>query len=123
MGMSGQHHVTAALPPGKEAPVPIGQEVGWTPEPGWTTWRREKYCPTGIRTPAIQPISRRYTDSNINMDVGEIGSCGMDWIDLAHDTDQWRALVNRVMNLWVPQHFGKFMSSCATEGWKDSRNS
>jgi hypothetical protein len=26
----------------------------------------------------------------------------MDWIDLAKDRDQWRALVKRVMNLWVP---------------------
>jgi hypothetical protein len=28
------------------------------------------------------------------MDLGEIGWGGMDWIDLAHDRDQWRALVN-----------------------------
>jgi hypothetical protein len=27
---------------------------------------------------------------------------GMDWINLAHDTDKWRALVNTVMNLRVP---------------------
>jgi len=27
---------------------------------------------------------------------------GMDWIDLAQDRDMWRALVNVVMNLWVP---------------------
>ena len=26
---------------------------------------------------------------------------GMDWIELAHDTDRWQALVNVVMNLWV----------------------
>jgi hypothetical protein len=25
---------------------------------------------------------------------------GMDWIDLAKDTDRWQALVNVVMNLW-----------------------
>jgi hypothetical protein len=35
------------------------------------------------------------------MDLGEIGRDGMDWIDLAHYRDQWRALVNMVMNLRV----------------------
>jgi hypothetical protein len=32
----------------------------------------------------------------------EIGCGGMDWIDLAQDKDQWRALMNTVMNLRVP---------------------
>jgi hypothetical protein len=32
----------------------------------------------------------------------EIGWGGMEWIDLAHDRDQWRALVNTVMSLLVP---------------------
>jgi hypothetical protein len=39
---------------------------------------------------------------NIKMDLGEIECCGMDWIYLAEVRDQWRALVNTVMNLWVP---------------------
>jgi hypothetical protein len=34
--------------------------------------------------------------------VREIGCGGMDWIDLAQDMDQWRAIVNTVMNLRVP---------------------
>jgi hypothetical protein len=32
----------------------------------------------------------------------EIGLDGMDWIDMAQDRDQWRALVNTAMNLRVP---------------------
>jgi hypothetical protein len=27
---------------------------------------------------------------------------GVDWIDMAQDRDQWRALVNTVLNLQVP---------------------
>jgi hypothetical protein len=27
---------------------------------------------------------------------------GVDWIHLAQDRDQWRVVVNTVMNLWVP---------------------
>jgi hypothetical protein len=44
---------------------------------------------------------RRWVD-NIKMDLGEIRWDGMDWIKLAQDRDQWRALVNTVMNLRVP---------------------
>jgi hypothetical protein len=40
---------------------------------------------------------RRWVD-NIKMELREIGMGGMDWIDVAEDRDQWRALVNTVMN-------------------------
>jgi hypothetical protein len=36
------------------------------------------------------------------MDLREIGWDGMDWIEQAQDRDQWRVLVNTVMNLRVP---------------------
>jgi hypothetical protein len=39
---------------------------------------------------------------NIKIYLLEIGWDGMDWIDLAQDGDQWKALVNTIMNLWVP---------------------
>jgi hypothetical protein len=36
------------------------------------------------------------------MDLREIGWDGMDWIHLAQNMDQGRALVNTIMNLRVP---------------------
>jgi hypothetical protein len=45
---------------------------------------------------------RRTWENNIKMDLREIGWGGMEWIDLAQNRDQWRALVNTVMDLRVP---------------------
>jgi hypothetical protein len=36
------------------------------------------------------------------MDLQAVGWEGMEWIDMAQDRDRWQALVNAVMNLWVP---------------------
>jgi hypothetical protein len=44
---------------------------------------------------------RRWID-NINKDLLEIELGGVYWIGLAQDRYRWRALVNVVMNLWVP---------------------
>jgi hypothetical protein len=49
---------------------------------------------------------------NIKMDLREVQWSDMDCIDLAENRDQWRALVNTVMNLRVPQNSGKFSRSC-----------
>jgi hypothetical protein len=51
-----------------------------------------------------RPLGRpkRRWEDNIRMDLREIGWGGMDWIDLAQDRGQWRALVNTVTNLRVP---------------------
>jgi hypothetical protein len=65
------------------------------------------------------PLGRprhRWTD-NIKTDLREMGWGGMGWADLAEDRDQWRALVYTVMNFQVPQHVGKFLSSCTTGGF------
>jgi len=36
---------------------------------------------------------------------------GMDWIDLAQDSDRWQALVNALINIRVPQNEGNFLTS------------
>jgi hypothetical protein len=49
------------------------------------------------RRPLGRP-KRRWVD-NTKIGRREIGWDGMDWINLARDRDQWRALVKTVMNI------------------------
>jgi hypothetical protein len=44
---------------------------------------------------------RRKWEDRVRIDLREIGSESVDWIQLAQDRDRWRALVNTVMNLRV----------------------
>jgi hypothetical protein len=55
--------------------------------------------PEGERT--LGRSRGRWVD-NIKRDLREIGRYFMDWIDLAQDRDEWRALANTVMNLRLP---------------------
>jgi hypothetical protein len=45
---------------------------------------------------------RRRWVVNIKMDLGEVGSGDVDWIGLPQGRNRWRAVVNALMNLWVP---------------------
>jgi hypothetical protein len=54
---------------------------------------------------------------NIKIDLREIGWDGVDWIDLAQDRNNWRAVVNTVMNLRVPKNAGKFLSGCTIDSF------
>jgi hypothetical protein len=54
----------------------------------------------GGKRPLERP-KRRWEDK-IKIDLREIGWAGIDWIDIVHNRDQWRALVNTKMNLPVP---------------------
>jgi len=44
------------------------------------------------------------------MDLKEIGWKGVSWIHLGKDRDWWRALMNTVMNLWLPEKVGNLTS-------------
>jgi hypothetical protein len=50
-----------------------------------------------------KPLGRpRCRWEDIRMNLQEVGCEGMDWIELAQDRDNWRVLVNAVINLLVP---------------------
>jgi hypothetical protein len=59
---------------------------------------------------------RRWVD-NIKMGLREMGWSGLDWIDLAQDGDQWKAIVYTVMNLRFPYNAEKFLCSCTIVGF------
>ena len=65
--------------------------------------RRDVYRVLVRKPEGKRPLGRprhRWED-NIEMDLHEVGCGGTEWVELAHDRDRWRALVNAVMNLRV----------------------
>jgi hypothetical protein len=63
-----QLHASVTLPLGKEHLVSIWYEVGWTPEPVWTTWRSENSWPyrdSNSNSSVVQPVTSRYIDCSI----------------------------------------------------------
>jgi hypothetical protein len=54
---------------------------------------------------------RRRWEGNITMDLTEIRWEVVEWIYLAEDRNQWQAVVNMVMNIWVLQKVGNFLTS------------
>jgi hypothetical protein len=68
-------------------------------------WKKKNACRILVGKPeGKRPLGRqrrRWVD-NIKIYLRETEWDGMNWTDLAQDREQWRALVNTVMNLRVP---------------------
>ena len=45
---------------------------------------------------------KRKWEDNIKMDLQDVDCGRIVWIELAQDKHRWRALVNAVINFWVP---------------------
>jgi len=70
----------------------------------WRVWGRGVHRVLVGKPEGKRPLGRprRRWEDNIKMNLQEVGGgCG-NWMELAQDTDRWRALVNTVMNLRVP---------------------
>ena len=48
------------------------------------------------------------------MNYIELSCDGVDWIDLAKDTDRWKAVMDTVMNIRVPYNLGNFLNRSET---------
>jgi hypothetical protein len=80
------------------------RRIRWVGQVTYMGERRGVY-----RVLVVKPEGRRQLgrpshiwEDNIKMDCQEVGCGGMDWIDLAQDRNRWQALVNVLMNYWVP---------------------
>jgi hypothetical protein len=64
-------------------------------------WKMRNVYTILVGKPVEKRLLGRQKD-NIRMDLKGIGWDGVNWIRLAQDRDQWRGLVNVVMNLRLP---------------------
>jgi hypothetical protein len=72
----------------------------------------EEFIRILVGKPERRPLGRsRHRWDNIKMHLTRDRMKCMDWSDIDQDTDQWRALVNKTMDLQVPLYVGKFLSS------------
>jgi hypothetical protein len=59
MGVVGQRHAPAALPPQERKPLPILQEAGWAPAPVWRG--AGNLASPGFDLLTVQPVGGRCT--------------------------------------------------------------
>jgi hypothetical protein len=69
-----------------------------------------KFCSENLKGRTLGRPRRRL-EGNFRMDLREVGWEGVDWMHPAEDRDQWRAVVNTVINIWVPYKAGNLLTS------------
>jgi hypothetical protein len=91
------------------------RRMGWAGHVARTGGNRNAYRILVGKPEGKRPLGRprRRLVDNIKMVLREMGWYGLHF---AQDRDQWRALVNTVMNLRVPLNAGKFLGSCTIDG-------
>jgi hypothetical protein len=78
------------------------KRMGWAGHVARMGETRNAYRILVEKPEGTRPLGRPRWVDNIKMDLRETGCDVIDWIELAQDRDQWRALENTVMNLRVP---------------------
>jgi hypothetical protein len=83
--------------------MPKSRRMRWAEQVEYMGKMRNAYRILVEKPGGKRPLGRpKCRWKNIKMDLREIVWDGVDWIGLAQDTDQWKPLVNTVMNLQVP---------------------
>jgi hypothetical protein len=80
------------------------RRLKWLLRVEWTGEKRNIYMVWVGKPKGVRPLGkyRRRPEDNIKMDLRGIGWCGVDWINMAWDRDQWHVFVNTVINFRVP---------------------
>jgi len=78
----------------------------------WHVWRqiRGAYKVLVGRTEAKKPLGRTSGrwDYNIKLHLRQVGWRGMEWTDMADDSESWWSFANTVMNVRAPENKGNF---------------
>jgi hypothetical protein len=80
------------------------RRIRWAGHVARTGKKRNAYSSLVGKPEGKRPLGRprRRRENNIEMNLKERGWGGMDWIHQVQNSDQWKALVNTLMNLRVP---------------------
>jgi hypothetical protein len=78
------------------------RRMRWTGHVACMGEKRNVYRIVVRKPEGKKPLGRPRHTWRVILRFREIGQGRVDWIHLAQDRDQWRAVVNMVMNLWVP---------------------